>query len=607
MPDFTGTPTLPPTTTFTAMPDFLERAQPDSLQGSHDRRDPNLQPDHPSHPVRSHPLPIRRALLSVSDKSGLVPFADFLHSRGIALISTGGTSTTLRQAGIPVTDVSEITGFPEMMDGRVKTLHPRIHAGILERRDLEADQTALQEHSILPIDLVVVNLYPFKQANKEGDLPLQKAIEFIDIGGPSMIRAAAKNLHSKAVACDPDQYASIMEELTLHGDLSLETREALAGAAFTHTADYDAAISAYFGRRKDEAGSASLPSHLQLSFPASQTLRYGENPHQNAAVYGEQTRYIDCFHGKELSYNNYLDLDAALRLLSDFRDAQPTAAIFKHTVPCGVASSHSLADAWSLAYATDRTSPFGGILAFNRPLDVQTARLIDEIFSEIVVAPDFDADALSLLQQKKNRRLVRLLQYPDDALQMTSIFGGILAQQRDAGNAAATGANGAVTAATGAPTTSATETTSSTGGPAHTAESTAAGSAGWTCVTQRVPTQEEWKALRFAWTVVRHVKSNAIVFTDASRTLGIGNGQTSRVDSSEIAIRKAHKEGLNLEGSVVASDAFFPFPDGVEEAAAAGATAVIQPGGSVRDEEVIQTANRLGLAMIFTGRRHFRH
>lgn len=554
-------------------------------------------------------LSIRRALISVSNKEGLEELVSFLHEQGVDIISTGGTAKKIREAGIPVKDVSEITGFPEMMDGRVKTLHPLIHAGILNRSDLEEDQNALAEIHAQPIDLIVVNLYPFLEVTagkkvvipgmSEVDSPtleLSEAIEVIDIGGPSMIRAAAKNMIYKAVLSSPEQYQNFMDEIKLHGGVSFQTRVRLAQEAFEHTANYDQAIQLTLKEAllnlpsdqikkgemadqyqkengksaSDEKMKAALILHESQNLQSNQAhwLRYGENPHQLAAVIGQPETYIDCFHGKELSYNNYLDLDAALRLMADFRSDDPTTAILKHTVPCGVASAAALRDSWKHAFATDQTSPFGGIIIFNTELDLATAQELDEIFSEIVAAPSFSTEAENLLKQKKNRRLIRIKKWPEADIQSTSIFGGRLLQQAD-----------------------------------HIAEIPT----DFKCVTERKPTKGELQKLWFAWKIVRHVKSNAIVFAGEKRTLGIGTGQTSRIRSTEIAAENAKRESLSLHNSVVASDAFFPFADGLLKAAEFGATAVIQPGGSVRDEEVIQAANEKGIAMVFTGIRHFRH
>lgn len=513
------------------------------------------------------PLKIKRALLSVSDKQHIVPLAKALTKQGVELLSTGGTARVLREAGLDVTDVSEVTGFQECLDGRVKTLHPLVHGAILGRTSHSADQEEMKQLGIDPIELVVVNLYPFKETvSTEGVTPAI-ATENIDIGGPTMIRAAAKNYGHVAVLSSPDQYETMIEALSSDGSVSFEQRQQWALEAFRHTADYDTAISHYLTDLQGE----ELPEQWNISLPKTASLRYGENPHQPAGVYGEPGHYIDCFHGKELSYNNYLDMDAALQLIAAFKEDDPTVAIFKHTVPCGVGmDTHSLTTAWKKAFSTDTVSPFGGIIVCNRELDLETAREIDAIFTEIIVAPSFHEDAKELLTQKKNRRLVRLLHYPDltGEFQFRSIVGGALLQRTDTES----------------------ENPSS-----------------YKTVTKQVPDDLQMRDLLLAWKIVRFVKSNAVVYVKEGQTVGIGTGQTSRVDSSEIAIRKARKEGLSLDGSVLASDAFFPFADSIEAAAEAGVTAVIQPGGSIRDKEVIQEADRRGLSMLFTGRRHFRH
>lgn len=511
-------------------------------------------------------LKIKRALLSVSDKTGIAELGTLLHQQGVELISTGGTAAVLRDTGLPVKDVSEITKFEECLDGRVKTLHPFVHGGILARTSHEPDNKELQQLGITPIELVVVNLYPFNETIAKEDVTVAEATEYIDIGGPTMIRAAAKNFAHVCAVTSPDQYKVLGDELKNNGGVSFPVRQKLARQAFEHTAAYDAAISNYFSQLEE----SDVPEQLSIALPKSGTLRYGENPHQQAGVYGNQELYIDCFHGKELSYNNYLDLDAALNLMADFRDYPPVVAIFKHTVPCGVAISDSVKSAYQNAFRADRVSPFGGIIASNKTIDLEAAKEIDTIFSEIIIAPGFDSDAEELLTQKKNRRLVKLLAYPgvEHTLGWCSIFGGALVQQKDDGNVTANDLN---------------------------------------VVTKRKPGDQELKDLLFAWKVVKHVKSNAIVYAKDGQTLGIGTGQTSRVDSSEIAVRKAGKEGLSLDKSVIASDAFFPFADGVEAAAKAGASAIIQPGGSVRDEEVIAAADKFDMTMVFTGMRHFRH
>ncbi len=513
----------------------------------------------------TEPLTIRRALISVSNKNGLVPVVQLLDAQGVEIISTGGTAKHIRDAGIEVTDIQELTNFPECLDGRVKTLHPAVHAGILARTSYEKDREEIEQLGIAPIELVISNLYPFRETIQETPKPAT-ATEYIDIGGPTLIRAAAKNFAHVTVLTDPGQYSSFTEQLGENKEISFDLRQQLARDAFNHTAQYDQYIANYFNSLDQEDN----PSQFNVSLPQSQKLRYGENPHQKAAVYGYQKEFIDCFHGKELSYNNYLDLDAAVNLYYDFRHSDPTCAIFKHTQPCGVASAPNLKQAYDNAFATDKISPFGGIVLVNRELDLPTAKVIDKIFTEIIVAPSYGEEALKLLKQKKKRRLVQLHTIYDEPPARTyrSIFGGALIQEPDRENI----------------------------DPAH-----------YKVVTRRKPTDKEWADLAFAWKIVKHVKSNAIVYAGKSRTLGIGSGQPSRVDSSEIAVRKAEKEGLSLEKSVIASDAFFPFADGVEAAAEAGARAVIQPGGSIRDEEVIEMANQKDMAMVFTGKRHFRH
>lgn len=491
--------------------------------------------------------------------------AKALNDAGVEIISTGGTAKVIADEGIPVKDVSEITGFEESLDGRVKTLHPMIHGGILARTSHQPDLDEIGKLGIKPIELVVVNLYPFK--NKvAGEVSPAEATEFIDIGGPTMIRASAKNFAHVCVLSSPDQYPEFIKELNSGEGISFDNRRDLAKAAFSHTADYDTAIANYFSGLINE----EPPSQFSISLPLSQELRYGENPHQKAAVYGNQNDIIDCFHGKQLSYNNYLDVDSALSIISDFTNSKPACAIIKHTIPCGVGVSTSLVDAYKKAFSTDKVSPFGGIVVVNQTLDLETAQAIDEIFTEIIIAPEFSEEAANLLSHKKNRRLIRIKRELSDANENTfrSIFGGLLRQDADVM-------------------------------PASPDK--------FEVVSKRKPSDEEMSDLLFAWKVVRHVKSNAIVYAKDGQTLGIGSGQTSRIDSSEIAVAKAKKEGLDLTDSVIASDAFFPFADGVEAAAEAGAKAVIQPGGSVRDEEVIAAANDYKMAMIFTGNRHFKH
>lgn len=514
---------------------------------------------------------IQRALLSVSDKSGLVPLAESLLRAGVELISTGGTAKALRDAGLNATDLSAYTGFPEMMDGRVKTLHPKIHGGLLYVRGNEHHETAARTHQIQPIDLVVVNLYPFEQTVAKPNVTLDEAIENIDIGGPSMLRSAAKNHESVTVVVDPADYDEVAKQISETGGTTLELRRRLAAKVFARTAEYDAAIARHLEKEFKMAQTGALPKTLSISAPLVQPLRYGENPHQAAGLYGRFNEFFQQLHGKELSYNNILDLTAAAGLISEFEKDAPTLAILKHTNPCGVGQGANLREAWDRAYATDKQAPFGGIIATNKMLDGDCAAAIAEIFSEVIVAPDFSPEALEILQKKKNLRLMEILR-PIKEGKRWDLRGvganSFLLQQQDDKTA--------------------------------TAESLR-------IVTKRLPTQAEMTAMLFGWRVVKHVKSNAIVYAGADRTLGIGAGQMSRVDASRIAVWKAGEAGLALPGSVVCSDAFFPFPDGLIAAAAAGATAAIQPGGSVRDAEVIAAADERNLAMAFTGVRHFRH
>jgi len=514
---------------------------------------------------------VKRALLSVSDKSGLVPLAQTLATAGIELISTGGTAKALREAGLTVTDLSAYTGFPEMLDGRVKTLHPKIHGGLLYLRGNAAHEAAVAAHAIDPIDLVVVNLYPFEQTVAKPEVSLHEAIENIDIGGPSMLRSAAKNHESVTVVVDPADYAAVAEQIRNAGQTTPELRRQLAAKVFARTAAYDTAIAAHLAKAFAVAPAAGPPAALLIHAPLAQPLRYGENPHQAAALYGRFPEYFRQLHGKELSYNNILDLTAAANLVAEFADDPPTLAILKHTNPCGVGQGENLRQAWDKAFATDRQAPFGGIIAVNQPLDAPCAEVISEIFSEVIIAPAFTPEALDLLRKKKNLRLLQILKSPLSAepWDIRSVGAdSFLRQERDL------------------------KTTT----PAD-----------LKCVTRRPPTEAERRAMAFGWRVVKHVKSNAIVFVAADRTLGIGAGQMSRVDASRLALWKAAEAGLSLQGSVVCSDAFFPFPDGLIAAAQAGATAAIQPGGSVRDPEVIAAANERDVAMVFTGVRHFRH
>jgi phosphoribosylaminoimidazolecarboxamide formyltransferase/IMP cyclohydrolase len=504
---------------------------------------------------------IQRVLISVTDKTGVVEFALELSEMGAELVSTGGTARLLREAGIPVKDVAEVTGFPEMLDGRVKTLHPKIAGGILAIRSNFAHRRAIEEHGILPIDMVVVNLYRFQDVAAKADARLEDLIENIDIGGPTMIRAAAKNYQDVAVVVSPADYGAVIEEMRKDG-LSIETRWRLAKKAFRTTADYDAAI----GARLEKLDSASpLPPDLSLRAPKLMDLRYGENPHQAAALYGKRGQGLagaEQLHGKELSYNNLVDLDAAWQLAAEF--SQPAAVIVKHTNPCGCAEQVSLAEAYRKTFECDPLSAYGGVIGFNAAVDEETAREVSKTFIEAIAAPDYSPEALAVLQAKKNLRLMRVTPGPN-SLVVKSISGGFLAQ---------------------------------------TADDAILDRAAAVVKTKREPSDEEWRALEFAWKVAKHVKSNAIVYARAGQAVGVGAGQMSRVDSVKIGAMKAV---LPLAGTVVASDAFFPFPDGVEEAVKQGATAFIQPGGSVRDAEVVAAADRLGVAMVFTGVRHFRH
>ena len=507
-------------------------------------------------------MKIQRALLSVSDKTGLIDFARGLSEQGVELLSTGGTAKAIAAAGIPVREISDYTGFPEMMDGRVKTLLPKVHGGLLFLRDDPKHAAQAAEYGILPIDLVCVNLYPFEETVAKKGVTLAEAIEQIDIGGPSMIRSGSKNHRSVTVVVDPDDYPRILDAMKSGGgETTPELRARLAVKAFATTAAYDRAISSYLDNE-------SVPGEaLSLDLPLAGRLRYGENPHQEAELYGSFFDYFEKLHGKELSFNNMLDITAATRLIGEF--GKPTVAILKHTNPCGVGSDENLALAWEKAFATDRSAPFGGIIIANRPVDEALARAISEIFSEVIIAPDFTTDARALLQKKKNLRLMRLLQeIPTTDRDIRSVIGGVLVQDADVSSEGALEKN---------------------------------------VVSKRPPTKDEIESMEFGWKVVKHVKSNAIVYAGKDRTLGIGAGQMSRVDSSRIAVWKAGEAGLSLKGSVVCSDAFFPFPDGLIAAAEAGATAAIQPGGSVRDSEVVAAADTRGVAMVFTGIRHFRH
>ena len=519
---------------------------------------------------------IARALISVSDKSGLVPLAKTLVDAGVQIISTGGTAKALQAAGLEVTELSAHTGFPEMLDGRVKTLHPKVHGGLLYVRGNETHEAAVEEHDIAPIDLVIVNLYPFEATVAKPDVTLEEAIENIDIGGPSMLRSAAKNHRSVTVIIDPEDYEKVAEQVRDQGETTMALRQRLAAKVYARTAAYDKAITTFLSKAFDEAEGKTaeespLPETLELSLPRVQTLRYGENPHQEAALYGNFNDYFSQLHGKALSYNNILDLTAAASLIAEFDGFDPTLAILKHTNPCGVGQANSLREAWDKAFATDRQAPFGGIIVSNTVMDAPCAEAIREIFSEVIIAPDFAPEALGILTKKKNLRLLKMHQYPNQNsdLQLRAVgAGSILAQGVD---------------------------------------TYLVPESDLKVVTERAPSKDELAAMTFGWRIVKHVKSNAIVYTGSDRTLGIGAGQMSRVDSSRIAVWKAGEVDLSLKGSAVCSDAFFPFADGLIAAAEAGATAAIQPGGSKRDQEVIDAANERGVAMVFTGNRHFRH
>jgi phosphoribosylaminoimidazolecarboxamide formyltransferase/IMP cyclohydrolase len=509
------------------------------------------------------------ALLSVSDKTGLIEFGRGLAELGWTLVASGGTARALREAGVTVTDVAELTGAPEMLGGRVKTLHPAVHAGILARAT-EADATELASHNIRPIDLVACNLYPFQGTVAGSQVSLAEAVEQIDIGGVTLLRGAAKNFERVTVVCDPNDYGPVLAELRANGCVSSDTRQRLAVRAFAHTRDYDTAIEAYLRRNQPPApGSTTpqLPDSLALFLPQAQLMRYGENPHQAAGLYAEAgvgPLGGNLLRGKPLSYNNLLDLDAAWSAALSFNE--PTIVIVKHLSPCGIASAERLAAAFPAALTSDPVSAFGGVIAANRAIDCATAKEVHELFVEAIAAPGFDDEALECLaQHKPNCRLVAISHPVEENWALRSVAGGILVQSIDRGDPS---------------------------------------DSEWRVVTRRQPTDDELAALRFAWRACRHVKSNAIVLARGMATVGIGGGLPSRVDAVKLAVAKA---GERAREAVMASDAFFPFPDGVEVAAEAGVTAVVQPGGSVRDEAVLAAADGLGLAMIFTGTRHFRH
>lgn len=516
-------------------------------------------------------MSVKKALISVSDKTGLIPFARRLAAAGVEIISTGGTASLLKEAGIPVIGISEVTGFPEILDGRVKTLHPNIHSGLLAVRDNEAHRKQLKELEIEPIDLVVVNLYPFKQTIAKPNVTFEEAIENIDIGGPTMLRSAAKNHAFVTVVVDAADYEQVMEEIEANQDTALETRRRLAAKVFRHTAAYDSLISRYLSEQVGEL----LPESYTVTYEKAQDLRYGENPHQRAAFYRAplagtaSIAYADQLHGKELSYNNINDADAALAIVREFD--QPAVVAIKHSNPCGVGIGADIREAYQKAYEADPVSIFGGIVAANRTIDRETALAMKEIFLEIILAPDFTEEALAVLMEKKNLRLLRIptLNQPeqkaDNLFRVAPVAGGALVQDYDQKQLEEDEIR---------------------------------------VVTDRQPTAEELAQLKFAWKVVKHVKSNAIVLAKGNMTIGVGAGQMNRVGAAKIAIEQAKELAT---GSVLASDAFFPMSDTVEAAAQAGVTAIIQPGGSVRDQESIDACNRFGITMIFTGTRHFKH
>lgn len=505
----------------------------------------------------------KRALISLSDKTNIVPFAQKLKELGYDIISSGGTAKHLSDNGIEVTEVSDVTQFPEIMDGRVKTLNPLIHGGILANREVPAHLEEADKLNIKLIDLVCVNLYPFKKTLQNPASTQQELIENIDIGGPTLIRSAAKNYQSVYVVTDINDYDEVIEVL-FSGENPLEFRQYLAQKAFMHTAEYDATIANYFMKLNDDF------TQLNISVPLQETLRYGENPHQKAQFF-QNDSFINLLHGQQLSYNNLLDIDSALKAIIKFK-TKPTCAILKHTNPCGIGSDDDLATAYKKAFATDTLSPFGGIVIVNKPLDMKSAKEINKVFTEIILAPEYEDGVLSFLQKKKNRRLISFdlqgVLKLKDSKSVVSCLNGYLSQDVDIERD---------------------------------------DEAQWQVVTKRKPTQDELEALKFGWNSVATLKSNAVAFTTKDRTLGLGIGQTSRIDSTEIAVRKAEKFSLSLKGSICASDGFFPFKDSIEELVKHGVTAVIQPGGSKGDPEVIEACNKHNIAMIMTGTRHFRH
>lgn len=508
-------------------------------------------------------MKINRALISVTDKTGLDQFAKFLERHGVEIFSTGGTLRFLVNSGVAAKSITELTKFPEILDGRVKTLHPGVFAGILARKESAGHMNQIKELGLVLFDLVVVNLYRFEETIYSG-AGLKESIENIDIGGPSLIRAAAKNYESCAVVIDPSQYTEIMSEMENSSEISMVTRERLATRAFERIAEYDIAIAQYY--RKKFLPESRFSNSLLVSSPMSMKLRYGENPHQMAAFYGKFDEFFEKLHGKELSYNNLVDIDAAQKLIQEFEE--PACAIIKHTNPCGMASAGSIFEAYNKALTTDPKSAFGGIVAFNREVDEKLAEILNEIFLEVIIAPSYDDLAIQILKKKKDRRLLKSLKRIQPQLEIKTSCGGFVVQESD---------------------------------------SALLDMSALKVVTRRKPTEKEMTDMIFAYKVCKHVKSNAIVFARDRVTLGVGAGQMSRVDSVKIAKTKANESGLSLKDSVAASDAFFPFSDNVEEIASAGASAIIQPGGSVRDGESIEAADRLGIAMVFTGIRHFKH
>jgi phosphoribosylaminoimidazolecarboxamide formyltransferase / IMP cyclohydrolase len=514
---------------------------------------------------------VTRALLGVSDKTGLAELAHKLAARGIEIISTGGTRAVLEAAGIRVRAVEDFTGSPEMLDGRVKTLHPKIHGGILARRADQNHRRQMRDHGIEPIDLVVVNFYPFERTIERGGVSLDEAIENIDIGGPTLVRAAAKNWNDVAVVVDPADYAKIVDELArADGTIGRETRWYLARKAFARVTAYDCAISNYLGAVED-GKTRTLGETFSLALPREQHLRYGENPHQDAALYGRFLEIAEQVHGRELSFNNVVDISSAVNLILDFADYRDAVvAILKHNTPCGVGVGATLLEAWDKAFATDPDSPFGGIIVANRPWDLPLAQAVDELFTEVLIGPDYEAGVLDFLRKKKNRRLMRF--HPDairrDEPDLKRVLGGLLVQAPDLRVEDPREAK---------------------------------------VVTRRAPTDGELRAMRFGIRVCKHVKSNAIAYVAEDRTLAVGGGATSRIDPMYSAREKANRLKVSLKGSVLVSEALFPFPDGPALAAEAGATAIAQPGGAMRDDEVIAAADDHGLAMVFTGVRHFRH